>query len=86
MKNAVAGLGLAPEASMVTFPIELFLPGSDLSPVRARKHEFYDGLTRWQPDGVSGAQGARPMLSVEAATYEEALFKANNLLLTNLWG
>jgi len=86
MKNAVAGLGLAPEASMVTFPIELFLPGSDLSLVRARKHEFYDGLTRWQPDGASGAQAAGPMLSVDAATYEEALFKANNLLLTNLWG
>ena len=86
MKNAVAGLGLAPEASMVTFPIELFLPGSDLSPVRARKHEFYDGLTRWQPSGVTGAQSAGPMLSVEAATYEEAFFKANNLLLTNLWG
>ena len=26
------------------------------------------------------------MLSVEGATYEDALIKANNLLLTNLWG
>ena len=26
------------------------------------------------------------MLMVEGATYEEALQKANNLLLTNLWG
>ena len=30
MKNAVAGLGLVPDAAMVTFPIELFLPGSDI--------------------------------------------------------
>ena len=30
MKNAVSGLGLAPDAAMVTFPIELFLPGSDI--------------------------------------------------------
>ena len=45
MTNAVAGLGLAPDAAMVTFPIEMFLPGSDISPVEARKREFYDGLT-----------------------------------------
>ncbi len=48
MTNAVAGLGLAPDAAMVTFPIELFLPGSDISAVEARKQEFYDGLTRWR--------------------------------------
>jgi uncharacterized protein YbjT (DUF2867 family) len=46
MTNAVAGLGLAPDAAMVTFPIEMFLPGSDISPVETRKREFYDGLTR----------------------------------------
>ena len=34
MTNAVAGLGLAPDAAMVTFPIALFLPGSDISPSR----------------------------------------------------
>ena len=48
MTNAVAGLGLAPDAAMVTFPIETFLPGSDIGPVEARKQEFYDGLTRWR--------------------------------------
>jgi hypothetical protein len=48
MTNAVAGLGSRPDAAMVTFPIEMFLPGSDISPVEARKREFYDGLTRWR--------------------------------------
>ena len=48
MTNAVAGVGLAPDAAMVTFPIEIFLPGSDISPVETRKREFYDGLTRWR--------------------------------------
>ena len=48
MKNAVSGLGLAPDAAMVTFPIDMFLPGSDISPLEARKREFYDGLTRWK--------------------------------------
>ena len=44
MKNAVSGLGLAPDAAMVTFPMEMFLPGSDLTPGEARKGEFNFGL------------------------------------------
>ncbi len=86
MKNAVSGLGLAPDAAMVTFPIDMFLPGSNITPVRERKREFYDGLTRWQPGFAQGAAGAATMLSVEGASHEDALNKANNLLLTNLWG
>jgi len=86
MKNAVSGLGLAPDAAMVTFPIDMFLPGSDLSAITKRKKEFYNGLTQWRPDFAQAASGAAPMLMVEGATYEDALQKANNLLLTNLWG
>jgi len=67
MTNAVAGLGLAPDASMVTFPIDMFLPGSDISPVEARKHEFYDGLTRWRSAfGGDGAAGPA-MIKVQGA-------------------
>ena len=84
MKNAVSGLGLAPDAAMVTFPIDMFLPGSDISQVELRKREFYNGLTKWK-SGFERA-GAVKMLSVEGATYEDALMKANNILLTNLWG
>lgn len=86
MKNAVSGVGLAPDAAMVTFPIDMFLPGADLAPLKARKREFYDGLTRWKSELARAAPGASPMLAVEGATYEDALVKANNLLLTNLWG
>ncbi|MDP2707265.1 MAG: hypothetical protein Q8O70_07150, partial [Burkholderiales bacterium] len=87
MKNAVSGLGLAPDAAMVTVPIDMFLPGSDITPVRSRKGEFYEGLTRWNSRFAQGAAGAAAMmLSVEGASHEEALNKANNLLLTNLWG
>jgi hypothetical protein len=84
MKNAVSGLGLAPDAAMVTFPIDMFLPGSDIASLEARKREFYNGLTKWKSE-FERAAGAK-MLSVEGATYEDALTKANNLLLTNLWG
>ena len=86
MKNAVSGLGLAPDAAMVTFPIEMFLPGSDISPVEARKHEFYDGLTGWTSDVAAPANGASPLVSVRGATFEEALVRANNLILANQWG
>jgi hypothetical protein len=86
LKNAVSGLGLAPDAAMVTFPIDMFLPGSDLASLPARKQEFYDGLTRWQSGLVTNAARAATMLCVEGASYEDALNKANNLLLTNLWG
>ena len=85
MKNAVSGVGLAPDAAMVTFPINMFLPGSDIAPLESRKREVYDGLTRWKSDFAQAAGGAK-LLSVEGPTYEDALSRANNLLLTNLWG
>jgi hypothetical protein len=85
MKNAVSGLGLAPDAAMVTFPVNMFLPGSDISSLAARKREIYDGLTAWK-SGFAGGAGAAKMISVEGGSYEDALNKANHLLLTNLWG
>ena len=85
MKNAVSGVGLAPDAAMVTFPVNMFLPGSDIAPLEARRREVYEGLTRWKSD-FAQSTGAAKMLTVEGASYEDALTKANNLLLTNLWG
>ncbi len=85
MKNAVSGVGLAPDAAMVTFPVNMFMPGSDITAVETRKKEFYDGLTRWKSDFVRPGATAK-MLEVEGKSYEDALTRANNLLLTNLWG
>jgi hypothetical protein len=86
MKNAVSGLGLAPDAAMVTFPIDMFLPGSDISALAVKKREFYNGLTKWKSDFEKAAGGESPMIRVEGASYEDALIKANNLMITNLWG
>jgi hypothetical protein len=86
MTNAVAGLGLAPDAAMVTFPIEMFLPGSDISAVEARKGEFYDGLTRWRSSFATDDAGAASMIRVEATGVEDALARANHLMLANRWG
>jgi hypothetical protein len=86
MTNAISGLGLAPEAAMVTFPIALFLPGSDIGAVEARKQEFYDGLTRWSPRLAAGPSGESPVVAVQGATFDDALVKANNAMLANQWG
>ena len=86
MLNAVSGLGLAPDAAMVTFPIELFLPGSDIAPVEARKREFYDGLLRWKPSANGDGAREAAMVSVSGASAEDALVKANNLMIANQWG
>ena len=75
MKNAVAGVGLAPDAAMVTFPVNMFLPGSDIEPLRQRRQEIYDGLLKWKATHVQSA-GASKMLEIEAPTYEEALTRA----------
>ena len=68
MKNAVSGLGLAPDAAMVTFPIEMFLPGSDIAPVEARKQEFYDGADALEARHLAQpAHGASRLLCVRGA-------------------
>jgi hypothetical protein len=86
MTHAVAGLGLAPDAAMVTFPIEMFLPGSDISPVETRKREFYDGLMRWRSAFAGEVAGEAPMVRVEGTSVENAFARANHLMLTNRWG
>src|SRR5262245_13535937 len=86
MTNAVSGLGLAPEAAMVTFPIELFLPGCDIAPVEARRGEFYTGLTAWTAGPAGVGAGETPVVTVRAATHEEAFARANDVLLRSQWG
>ena len=63
MKNAVSGIGLAPDAAMVTFPINTFLPGSDINPLKERRREIYDGLTRWRSEFAQAAGSANTAVS-----------------------
>jgi hypothetical protein len=84
VKNAVSGLNVAPDVPMVTFPIEAFLPDADLTPLKVRKQELYDGLTHAVAAPIKA--GASAMLSVEGASYEDALAKANHLFISKLWG
>ncbi|HVH78637.1 MAG TPA: hypothetical protein VM782_04550, partial [Stellaceae bacterium] len=86
VRNAVTGLGFPPEAPVVAFPVDVFLPGSDLSAVAARRQEFYDGLTSWRSAANFAPADETPLLKVIAGSQEEALRKANDLMLANLWG
>jgi hypothetical protein len=85
VRNAVSGMGMPPELPVVAFPVETFLPGSDLTGVTSRRQEFYDGLTLWRSTTNSAFSGGAPLLKATGATYQEALANANNTLLTNLW-
>jgi hypothetical protein len=83
VRNAVSGLGLPADMAMVTFPIDLFIPDSDLAPLSERRAEVWEGLTSWSPQLANDSEGA--MVSVEGRDYVDAMEKANNLFLINRW-
>jgi hypothetical protein len=86
VRNAFAGLGFDQDAPMVTFPIEPFLVGSDLSPVREQLHRFVDGLVTWQASARRTGLRQPPMLNIEAGGYEAALDSMQRQFLANTWG
>ncbi|MFC1917218.1 hypothetical protein ACFLXH_01000 [Chloroflexota bacterium] len=89
VRNTIAGLGFAPEEAIVTFPINLFLAESDLSPIKENLDKFIEGLTTWQPI-VKRGRSLRPpkveKVEIEGKDYEEAAIIMNTLFLRNLWG
>ena len=71
---------------MVTFPMPIFLPESDIAPVAERKQEFYEGLTRWKLESGEPVAERGRMITLEAPDYEQALARFNHLAISNLWG
>jgi hypothetical protein len=86
IKNAVRGFGFAPEIAMVTFPIDLFLIESDLSPLAANIDGFIEGLTTWEPTIKGLGLFEPPPEQVEGKDHEEALENINKTFLRNRWG
>lgn len=84
--NAFASMGFPPEAAKYAFPGEMFIPGSDLSPVKQNIDRVIDGLTRWEPKIKRKMLVAPPKILVEGEDYEDAVANMNNLFLRNLWG
>lgn len=84
VRNAVSGRGLPADLAMVTFPLAMFVPGSDLSMLTQRRNEIYAGLTGWTADVPADTEP--PMVTVEGRDYEDVVSKANHMFLTNRWG
>ena len=87
VRNAFAGMGFSAEAPTTTeFPLEMFLPGSDLTPIKENIDTIVYGLTRWQPTIKEKKIQPPSRIIVEGADYDAALFNMNTLFLKNLWG
>jgi hypothetical protein len=83
--NAFASLGFSAEAAKHVFPQEMFLRGSDLSPIEKNLDKIIDGLTKWQPKVKEKTLITPPKIMVTGKDYEEAVTNMNNLFLKNLW-
>ncbi len=86
--NAFAGLGFSPTESptMYEFPLNMFIPGSDLSPLREHFDQIVAGLTTWKPKITkTGIIEPGENVVVSGATYPEAVDKLNNVLAQKLW-
>ena len=73
VRNAHAGLGFDQDACMVTFPIDPFLVGGDISPVAEKFDHFVAGLTAWRPRADATGVWQPPKLQIEANGFEAAL-------------
>ena len=85
-ENGFSGIGLSPEAATVSFPIDMFVPGSDLSPVEKDLDKLIAGLTRWKPEATAKGVTDPPRRSVTGPDYLQAMDNLNLLALRNLWG
>jgi hypothetical protein len=86
--NAYAGFGFAPEGpSIYEFPLEMFLPGSDLTPIKENIDKIVYGLTKWEPKTkTKGIFYPADRIAVQGKDYKEALTNMNLLFMRNLWG
>jgi hypothetical protein len=71
---------------VAVFPIDMFVPGSDLAYLEKGLHSLVDGLTRWQPHVRESGVIAPRTVEVTGGDYLNALDNLNNLMLRNLWG
>lgn len=84
--NAFAGMGLPAEAATVyEFPIRMFLPDSDLTPLSENIDKIVYGLTKWQPKIKTKGVYPTEKVTVTGKDYQEAVANMNLLFLKNMW-
>jgi hypothetical protein len=87
VSSAFLAMGFSFDAPQFEFPSNMFLPGSDLSPIEQNIDKIIHGLTQWETK-VKGtkAKNLTKTISVEGVNYSEALHKMNMAFLKNSWG
>ncbi len=87
VSNAFGGMGFAPEAPTVyEFPVDMFLAGADLSPLKENIDKIVYGLTRWEPKTKQkGIYSSGAKITVQGKDYADAVDKMNQLFLRNMW-
>ena len=87
VSNAFAGFGFNSEYSKgYVFPSDMFLQGSDLSPIEEHFKEFIEGgLLTWEPEMKEKGIIAPDLITISAKTYELAFEAVNNVFSRNMW-
>ncbi len=80
-------MGFSPDApTVIEFPLETFVAGSDLTPLKENIDKIVYGLTKWEPTAKPKRVYSPPKVTVQGKDYEEALGNMNLLFLRNQWG
>ncbi len=84
--NAFAGLGFPAEGPTIyEFPIPMFLPNSDLTPINENIDKIVYGLTKWEPKIKAKGVYTPDKVTVQGKDYQDAVRNMNSLFLRNLW-
>lgn len=88
VQNAFGAMGFSAEAAtLLEFPVTMFDPGSDLTPLKENIDKVVEGLTQWQPAvKTKGISPPPPMVKVRGRDYADAVAQMNLLFLKNRWG
>ena len=87
VKQAFGGLGFPADApTIVEFPMGMFMPGSDLSPINENIDKIVYGLTKWEPKIEARRAYTPPKVMVQGKDYHEAILNMNLVFLRNGWG
>ena len=84
--NAFAGIGFSAEGPTVyEFPVEMFIGGSDLTPINENIDKIVYGLTKWEPKIKEKGAFTPPKVTLTGKDYQEAAANMNLLFLKNMW-
>jgi hypothetical protein len=85
VSSGFLAMGLGSDVAQHEFPLDMFLPGSDLTPLEQNIDALVDGLTKWRPGKET--QGHKSVkVTIEGNDYFDANKKLNLTFLKNKWG